>query len=95
MIGIILSITITLLLQLYSFLCLSYHTNRVVPLHSFKFAAELQYQLGGESYQTNPLVVRIDRKAGHGAGKPMDKVIEEAADTYAFISHFVGASYHV
>jgi len=70
------------------------HDDRVVPLHSFKFAAELQHQLGTESYQINPLIVRIDRKAGHGAGKPMDKVIEEAADTYAFLGHFLGASYH-
>ena len=55
--------------------------DRVVPGHSFKFAAQLQYCHGGES----PVVARIETRAGHGAGKPTQKVIEELADEYAFL----------
>ncbi|MDR1182088.1 MAG: prolyl oligopeptidase family serine peptidase [Bacteroidales bacterium] len=57
------------------------HDDRVVPAHSFKYAAALQQ--ANES--TNPTLIRIDTKSGHGAGKPMAKVIEEQADTYSFI----------
>lgn len=59
------------------------HDDRVVPAHSFKFAARLQECNDG----TNPTLIRIDTKAGHGAGKPMTKVLEEQADTYAFIMY--------
>jgi len=54
-------------------------------LHSFKFISALQYELGQESYQKNPLLIRIETKAGHGAGKPLAKVIDEQADVFAFI----------
>ena len=57
------------------------HDDRVVPAHSFKYAAALQAANGG----TNPTLIRIDTKSGHGAGKPMTKVIEEQADIYSFI----------
>ena len=57
--------------------------DRVVPMHSFKLVAELQHQAGGSS--TNPLIMRVDTRAGHGMGKPTAKLIEEAADTYAFV----------
>ena len=57
------------------------HDDRVVPAHSFKFAAALQAAHAGE----NPVLIRIETKAGHGAGKPTAKVIEEAADRYAFL----------
>ena len=57
------------------------HDDRVVPLHSFKFAAELQRQHRGD----NPVLIRIETKAGHGAGKPTSKRIEEAADIWAFL----------
>jgi prolyl oligopeptidase len=57
------------------------HDDRVVPAHSFKFAAALQAAHSGE----NPVLIRIETKAGHGAGKPTAKVIEEAADRYAFL----------
>ena len=57
------------------------HDDRVVPAHSFKFAATLQECNAGP----NPTLIRIDSKAGHGGGKPMAKVLEEQADIYSFI----------
>ena len=57
------------------------HDDRVVPAHSFKFAAELQHTHAGDT----PVLIRIETKAGHGAGKPTAKRIEEATDTYAFL----------
>ena len=57
------------------------HDDRVVPAHSFKFAAELQHCHKGK----NPVLIRIDTNAGHGAGKPTSKRIEEVADTFAFV----------
>lgn len=56
------------------------HDDRVVPAHSFKFAAELQAKQSGN----NPVLIRIDVNAGHGAGKPLSKTIEETADIQAF-----------
>jgi prolyl oligopeptidase len=56
------------------------HDDRVVPAHSFKFAAELQAKHVG----TNPVLIRIETNAGHGAGKPVSKTIEEASDIQAF-----------
>ncbi len=56
------------------------HDDRVIPAHSFKFAAELQAKQAG----TNPVLIRIETDAGHGAGKPTAKIIEEAADIYGF-----------
>ena len=57
------------------------HDDRVVPAHSFKFAAALQAAHVGE----NPVLIRIETKAGHGAGKPTAKIIEELADEFAFL----------
>ncbi len=57
------------------------HDDRVVPAHSFKFAATLQAAQGCEK----PILIRIETRAGHGAGKPTAKVIEEAADKWAFL----------
>lgn len=57
------------------------HDDRVVPGHSFKFAATLQAAQGGPA----PALIRIETKAGHGAGKPTSKQIEEAADRFAFL----------
>jgi prolyl oligopeptidase len=56
------------------------HDDRVVPAHSFKFAAALQQAHAGE----NPVLIRIETNAGHGAGKPTSKVIDEIADIYSF-----------
>jgi prolyl oligopeptidase len=63
------------------------HDDRVVPAHSFKFAARLQecQAVGGP-----PALIRIETKAGHGAGKPTDKRIEEAADRLAFLAKMLG-----
>jgi prolyl oligopeptidase len=57
------------------------HDDRVWPGHSFKFAAALQASQAGPA----PVLIRIETKAGHGAGKPTSKIIEEAADRYAFL----------
>ncbi|MEM8602699.1 MAG: prolyl oligopeptidase family serine peptidase [Cyanobacteria bacterium P01_H01_bin.121] len=57
------------------------HDDRVVPAHSFKFAAALQAAHQGD----NPVLIRIETKAGHGAGKPIAKVIEEVSDKWAFL----------
>jgi len=56
------------------------HDDRVVPAHSFKFAATLQEKHVGE----NPVLIRVDVKAGHGAGKPTSMIIEEQADKWSF-----------
>ena len=67
------------------------HDDRVVPAHSFKFAATLQ-----ECHQgSNPVLIRIDTKAGHGGGKPLAKVLEEQADIYGFILYNMGVKYAV
>jgi prolyl oligopeptidase len=65
------------------------HDDRVVPAHSFKFAATLQACNDG----TYPTLIRIDSKAGHGGGKPLSKVLEEQADIYSFIFYNLGMSY--
>ncbi len=65
------------------------HDDRVVPAHSFKFAATLQHCQGGAA----PILIRIDSKAGHGAGKPTSKRIDEAADCFAFLFQNVGVPY--
>jgi len=59
------------------------HDDRVVPAHSFKFAARLQ---ACQAPDGPPVLIRIETKAGHGAGKPTDKQIEEAADRLAFLA---------
>jgi len=62
------------------------HDDRVVPAHSFKFAAALQAAHKGPQ----PVLIRIETKAGHGAGKPTSKQIEEAADRWAFLAANLG-----
>jgi len=62
------------------------HDDRVVPGHSFKFAAALQAAQGGEA----PALIRIETSAGHGAGKPVSKIIAESADALAFLRLALG-----
>ncbi|SDG96167.1 prolyl oligopeptidase family serine peptidase [Psychroflexus sediminis] len=62
------------------------HDDRVVPAHSFKFAAELQSKQSGD----NPTLIRIETDAGHGAGKPTSKIIQEYADIFAFTFYNMG-----
>ena len=65
------------------------HDDRVVPAHSFKYAATLQAAQTGDQ----PKIIRIDTKAGHGGGKPISKVLEEQADIYSFILYNMGLTY--
>ena len=62
------------------------HDDRVVPAHSFKFAAQLQAKHKGN----NPVLIRIDVNAGHGAGKPVEMIFEEWADIYGFTLYNLG-----
>jgi prolyl oligopeptidase len=62
------------------------HDDRVVPGHSFKFTAALQAAQAGEA----PILIRIDTDAGHGAGKPVSKLIDERADVLTFMERALG-----
>ena len=64
-------------------LCTSDHDDRVVPLHSLKHIATLQHEARDNP---NPIMIRIETKAGHGAGKSTKQVIEENADKYSFLA---------
>ena len=64
------------------------HDDRVVPAHSFKFISELQHNKAG----VNPALIRIETSAGHGAGKPISKHIEETADIWSFMWYNMGLS---
>ena len=65
------------------------HDDRVVPAHSFKYAASMQSMQKG----TNPVLIRIETKAGHGAGKPTSKIIQEYADRISFMFYNMGIDY--
>lgn len=72
------------------------HDDRVVPLHSLKLLATLQYELCTSvrnSPQTNPIIGRIDTKAGHGAGRPTQKMINEVSDAYSFMAKMTKATW--
>lgn len=62
------------------------HDDRVVPAHSFKFAATMQTAQAGDA----PVLIRIETRAGHGAGKPTAKIIDEAADKWSFLVKALG-----
>ena len=69
--------------------CTADHDDRVVPGHSFKFAAAMQAAQGGDA----PILIRIDVKAGHGLGKPTAMLIAEHADCWAFLAQALGIAY--
>jgi prolyl oligopeptidase len=69
-----------------TFITTADHDDRVVPLHSFKFAATLQASQAGDA----PILIRIETKAGHGLGKPTGKIIQERADVWAFLAATLG-----
>ena len=62
------------------------HDDRVVPAHSYKFAATLQAAQGGDA----PVLIRIETKSGHGGGRPTSKLIEEVSDRWAFLDQVLG-----
>jgi prolyl oligopeptidase len=62
------------------------HDDRVVPAHSFKFAATMQQAQGGSA----PVLIRIETKQGHGGGSSLAKQLEKNADMYAFMFHSMG-----
>jgi len=72
-----------------TFITTADHDDRVVPAHSFKYAATLQEKHIGN----NPTLIRISTKAGHGAGKPTSKIIEEYADMWTFMFYNMGLDY--
>jgi prolyl oligopeptidase len=69
------------------------HDDRVVPAHSFKFAAAMQEM--NKDKGNNPILIRIESNAGHGAGKPLSKAIDEAADMWSFVFYQLGLSYKI
>ncbi|BES94985.1 serine-type exopeptidase activity [Nesidiocoris tenuis] len=69
------------------------HDDRVVPSHSLKFIAQLHHILRDHKKQTNPLIIRVETEAGHGAGKPTAKKIEECTDIICFLSKVLGVRF--
>ena len=65
------------------------HDDRVVPLHSYKYMAELQYKAGKVPGQ-RPLLIRIQEKAGHGGTDPSDKIIKHVTEIFTFIARVIG-----
>ncbi|MFQ5633105.1 MAG: prolyl oligopeptidase family serine peptidase, partial [bacterium] len=64
------------------------HDDRVVPGHSYKFASAMQAAQAGDA----PILIRIETKAGHGAGKPTSKIIESEADKWGFLMKVLGVN---
>jgi len=62
------------------------HDDRVAPAHAEKFAATMQAKDGGD----NPILIRVETRAGHGGGKPVSKQIEELSDMYSFVFKTLG-----
>lgn len=69
------------------------HDDRVVPLHTLKYCATLQHGVGSSPAQRQPLMVRVDTRSGHGAGKPTSKVILEDTDIFSYIAETLGLSW--
>ena len=73
--------------------CTADHDDRVVPLHSYKVVAALQAAWGGAAVQSRPILLRVESKAGHGAGKPTSKILDEYSEVYGFIATETGAKW--
>ena len=71
-----------------TFIVTADHDDRVVPGHSFKYAAALQHAQAGDA----PILIRIETRAGHGGGKPVSKIIDETTDQFAFLAKALGMS---
>ncbi|XP_028820544.1 prolyl endopeptidase isoform X1 [Denticeps clupeoides] len=69
------------------------HDDRVVPLHTLKYVARLQHGVGRSPGQKQPLMVRVDTRSGHGAGKPTAKAILEDSDIFSFVAQTLGLSW--
>lgn len=69
------------------------HDDRVVPLHTLKYCAALQHGVGRSAGQRQPLMVRVDARSGHGAGKPTSKAIAEETHIFSFIAETLGLSW--
>jgi prolyl oligopeptidase len=69
------------------------HDDRVVPLHTLKYCATLQHGVGSSPGQRQPLMVRVDTRSGHGAGKPTAKAILEDTHIFSFIAQTLGLSW--
>lgn len=69
------------------------HDDRVVPLHTLKYCAALQHGVGSSPGQCQPLMVRVDTRSGHGAGKPTAKAILEDTHIFSFIAETLGLSW--
>ncbi|KAL7382509.1 hypothetical protein ABVT39_023562 [Epinephelus coioides] len=69
------------------------HDDRVVPLHTLKYCAALQHGVGSSPVQRQPLMVRVDTRSGHGAGKPTAKAILEDAHIFSFIAETLGLTW--
>ena len=64
-----------------------------MPLHSFKCVAALQANAGARPEQTRPLLLRVESKAGHGAGKPTSKILDESSEIWTYIARETGATF--
>ena len=73
--------------------CTADHDDRVVPLHSFKCVAALQANAGARPEQMRPLLLRVESKAGHGAGKPTSKILDESSEIWTYIARETGATF--
>lgn len=72
------------------------HDDRVVPLHSLKYISQVQRVVGASKHQSldaNPVVIRVETKAGHGAGKSLKKQMSETADVFGFFAKHTGAKW--
>ncbi|XP_057365002.1 prolyl endopeptidase-like [Daphnia carinata] len=71
------------------------HDDRVVPLHSLKYMAQMHHTFKDCPKQTNPLMIRIETKAGHGANKPTSKIIDEHSDVFAFLARALNLEFQL